>query len=170
MFGRILLAVTTALVLACGGDGDGPIAPVEAQFATATVIRQEFTINWNRMPFIPCIGEQVHVLGAVSVRSHVTIDPAGAAHVQYLRDWRNVSVTGLTSGVTWHSQGMESFVFRSDGPAPFVTSLTGNVVFAPDTPGFPVIMFRGPTHVTVSATGEVTAEFDYYEPFICPNG
>ena len=171
----LLPALALTLLAACSGDQQ-PLAPLldapggQSQAVSAegaTVARGEFIVKWDRTPFSECAGERLHVLGDVLVRWHRTTSASGGLHLYITRYWNGMTITGLETGRTWRSQGVDHRSFNLQGSGPWNFTWSETVLFQPDDPSDPLIMFRGPSHISVNAQNEITAEFDHYQPLIC---
>ncbi len=125
--------------------------------AAATTVRNRTTIPFDVVVDNPCTGEPVALSGAQQLIFHLVFDARGGVHAHFSLVPQQVRGVGLYSGTAYHAVGGggNNFTAAADD-APLVTSTrsTANVV---SQGGSDNLVMHSTTHLTINATGEVTA-------------
>jgi hypothetical protein len=131
-------------------------APAETFTSSVTVPTELFTVN-------PCNGEEVTITGTSHVIGHFTVDPAGGTHVVlFAVNGQGLTGTGAT-GTQYQvvNSDHQNLSFDFDG-AVFTTTRVAQtrLVSEGSSPNFLVVVRQ---HVTVTASGEITVEYEIIE-------
>lgn len=131
-------------------------------FAQATTDTENQDIPYDQTVFVPCAnggaGELVHLTGELHELFHVTTNDSGGLHVAMHINPKDVSGTGLSTGLSYRLTGVQQFSLTSadaGGSETFV--LRFDVIGQGPDNNFTV---HETGHVTVNANGEVTVSFD----------
>jgi hypothetical protein len=152
-------ALSTFAVLAALAAFVPTAAPAEA---TSTRVVYHYPVQFTT--FVSCInggaGEWLALDGSIEVVRISTLDASGAQHLQELTIQQAVSGVGLESGDRYHAVGAHLSGFNAAyGGSPSETHLI-NSYHLIGVGGGAVLAVHVTTHVTWSATGELTARVE----------
>lgn len=137
------------------------IALLSPPIGSAEVITQ-IEIPLATTVTVPCAaggaGEIVDLTGEVHAVFSVTVDASGGVHVVTHFNNAGVSGIGLTTGNKYQASGGNHFVSNADGTGNEFTFVNNFLMTAPGSGNN--LRVHELVHVTVSANGAVTAEFN----------
>lgn len=130
----------------------------------STSFTSSLVIPINIAVFVPCAvggaGELVQLSGELHSLFHFTDDGAGGYHVMQENNPQGVSGTGLSSDDKYQGTGVTRYDFNA-GSLPFNTTYVNNFRIIGQGSGNNLLI-HATFHVTVNATGEVTAVVDKF--------
>jgi hypothetical protein len=131
------------------------VVPVYAQ---ATTVRETVTEPLDLVLFNECTGEAVALTGELRITTKTTIDADGGTHATFHLVPQDVQGVGLESEIEYRGVGGARIHFNADAdevPSIFTATALFNLV---TQGGSDNLQVKYRFHVTVNATGEVTAE------------
>jgi hypothetical protein len=153
-FATLALAAAFAVVVA---------SPAEAE---ATTTRNVFSYPVEFTTFVPCLnggeGESIALTGTAQFVYVSTTDPTGAEHIEELTINQQISGVGLTSGDVYRLAGVHRSGFNARyGGFPGEFDLI-NAFHLIRLGGGAVLAVHETSHVTVNATGELSAHVENF--------
>lgn len=125
--------------------------------ASASTERFVFPIDETELN--PCTGEDVALSGSFQVVVHITADASGGFHLAAEGNAKNVSGTGLDSGISYRATGGFWDEFNSSGAAQ-ETFTSASVFNALSQGSASNLVLHGVFHFTIDANGNLTAFVD----------
>ncbi len=113
-------------------------------------IEEVFTV------FVECAGEELEVQFREQLVIRETVDAAGGIHFHFTLNDKGTSAVGLTTGAKYHQVGASQVTANVKEPFP-VTVTVVTLVNLVSQGSRPAIHFFEQFHITISATGAVTA-------------
>lgn len=152
-------------MVGCSDAGSNAVTgPTPSLAAVNDQRASTFTTN-DIFPFgfaaTECGNETVVVSGNVHVVAHGTVSSSGSVHAVFHVNPQNIRGFGLTTGAEYMGTGMLQSVENTNGAAP-VTSTFVNSFELIGLGAAPDFMLHHSMHLTINATGEVTAAFDHF--------
>jgi len=166
MLRSVTLGMTVALLAACGDNLASPDGP-PADLAPALAATQEVTTNSsapiNFDLWVECAnggaGESVALTGSMHVTTHTTQSASGNIHTKFQFQPQGLSGTGLLTGQKYISNGIQQGSFTTHAGSTITTVNRLRMIGQGSAPDFYLSEL---VHITVNATGETTAEFEFH--------
>jgi hypothetical protein len=131
--------------------------PVSAGVVSNTII----PIPPNAALFDPCTSEMVHVTGTIHLVTVLTADVAGGTHTEMHFNVQGVSGVGLTTGTRYRGIHTETHSTNTNGGVSSEFTTRIDIKLISEGASSNLTIRDALVHVTVSATGDVTATIDH---------